>query len=136
MESTVDYRKNVAYKGRIDISDTIAKLVADAVEYSNIALIVTMTMTGFTAGKISNLRPNSPILACCPSNDVAHKVALNFGVRPVISDIYGATDKMIENARKTAIKEFDLKNGDLIVITGGFPIGEANKTNYLRIMEI
>ena len=136
VESTVDYRKNVAYKGRIDISDTIAKLVADAVEYSNIALIVTMTMTGFTAGKISNLRPNSPILACCPSNDVAHKVALNFGVRPVISDIYGATDKMIENARKTAIKEFDLKNGDLIVITGGFPIGEANKTNYLRIMEI
>ncbi|MBR0059524.1 MAG: pyruvate kinase [Methanobrevibacter sp.] len=136
VESTVDYRKNVAYKGTIGISDTIAKLVVDAVEYSNIALIVTMTMTGFTAGKISNLRPNSPILACCPSDDVAQKVALNFGVKPVISDIYGATDKMIENARKTAIKEFNLNKGDLIVITGGFPIGQSKMTNYLRIMKI
>ena len=136
VESTVDYRDKVAYKGTIGISDTIAKLVVDAVEYSKINLIVTMTMTGFTASKISNLRPNSPILACCPSDDVAQKVALNFGVRPVISDIYGATDKMIENARKTAIKEFDLNEGDLIVITGGFPIGKSKMTNYLRIMEI
>ena len=136
VESTIDYRDKVAYKGTIGISDTIAKLVIDAVEYSKINLIVTMTMTGFTASKISNLRPNSPILACCPSDDVAQKVALNFGVRPVISDIYGATDKMIENARKTAIKEFDLNEGDLIVITGGFPIGKSKMTNYLRIMEI
>ena len=136
VESTVDYRDKVAYKGTIGISDTIAKLVVDAVEYSKINLIVTMTMTGFTASKISNLRPNSPILACCPSDDVAQKVALNFGVRQVISDIYGATDKMIENARKTAIKEFDLNEGDLIVITGGFPIGKSKMTNYLRIMEI
>jgi len=136
VESTVDYRSKVAYKGTIGISDTIAKLVVDAVEYSKINLIVTMTMTGFTAGKISNLRPNSLILACCPSNDVAQKVALNFGVKPVISDIYGATDKMIENARKTAIEEFDLNKGDLIVITGGFPIGKSKMTNYLRIMEI
>ena len=26
--------------------------------------------------------------------------------------------------------------GDLIVVTGGFPLGEARKTNYLRIVEI
>ena len=43
---------------------------------------------------------------------------------------------MIENARKMAVNEFELKKGDLIIITGGFPIGEARRTNYLRIMEI
>lgn len=136
VESTIDYSKHPSYKGSIGLSDTIAKLVVDAVEYSNIKLIVAPTMTGFTARKISNLRPNSIILACCPTNHLAEKVALNFGVKPVLTEIYESTDEVIENAKQIAKKEFDLKEGDLIVITGGFPVGEARKTNYLRIMAI
>lgn len=136
VESTIDYSKHVAYKGAIGISDTIAKLVVDAVEYSDIKLIVTTTMTGFTAARISNWRPNSIILACCPSNHIAEKVVLNFGVRPVVTDIYDNTDDMVETARKIAQKEFNLNKGDLIVVTGGFPLGQTRKTNYLRIVEI
>lgn len=136
VESTIDYSKHVAYKGTIGISDTIAKLVVDAVEYSDIKLIVTTTMTGFTARSISNWRPNSIILACCPSSHIAEKVVLNFGVKPIITDIYENTDEMVENAREMAQKEFNLNKGDLIVVTGGFPLGKANKTNYLRIVEI
>lgn len=136
VESTIDYTKHVAYKGRIDISDTIAKLVVDAVEYSNIKLIVTPTMSGFTASKISNLRPNSLILACCPNDKIAEKLVLNFGVKPVITDIYKSTDKIVENAKRIAKEEFNLKEGDLIVVTGGFPLGQTRTTNYLRIMEI
>ena len=135
VESTIDYT-NVTYKGTIGISDTIAKLVVDAVEYTDIKLIVTLTMTGFTASRISNLRPNAIILACCPSNHIAERIVLNYGVKPVITDIYNSTDEMVENSRKIAEKEFNLNKGDLIVITGGFPLGESKKTNYLRIVEI
>lgn len=93
-------------------------------------------MTGFTARKISNLRPNSIILACCPSKHLAEKVVLNYGVKPIITEIYENTDDMVENARKMARKEFNLNKGDLIVVTGGVPLGKANKTNYLKIIEI
>lgn len=136
VESTIDYTKHVSYKGTISISDTIAKMVVDAVEYTDIKLIVTPTMTGFTASRISNLRPNSLIMACCPSSHIAEKVVLNFGVKPVITEIYENTDKMVENARKIAEKVFSLNKGDLIVVTGGFPLGKTKKTNYLRIIEI
>ena len=136
VESTIDYTKHVAYKGTVSISDTIAKLVVGAVEYSDIKLIVTPTMTGLTASRISNLRPNSIILACCPSDHIAEKVVLNFGVKVVVTKIYEDTDEMVENARKIAQKEFDLNKGDLIVVTGGFPLGKTNKTNYLKIVEI
>lgn len=136
VESTIDYTKHVSYKGRIGISDTIAKLVVGAVEYSDIKVIVTPTMTGFTASKISNLRPNSIILACCPSDHIAEKIVLNFGVRPVVTKIYERTDEMVESARKIAKEEFNLNEGDLIVITGGFPLGESKTTNYLRILEV
>ena len=136
VESTIDYTKHFAYKGTVGISDTIARLVVGAVEYSDIKLIVTTTMTGFTASKISNLRPNSIIMACCPSKHIAEKLVLNFGVKPVVTKIYESTDEMVENARAISQKEFNLTKGDLIVVTGGFPLGESRKTNYLRIVEI
>ena len=136
VESTIDYTKHVAYKGSIGISDTIAQMVVGADEYTDIKLIVTPTMSGFTARKISNLRPNSMILACCPSNHIAERVVLNFGVKAIVCDIYESTDEMVESARKMAKKEFNLNDGDLIVVTGGFPLAEARKTNYLRILAI
>ena len=135
IESTTDYSKHPRTDS-FTTSDTIAKLVVDAVDFTDIKLIVTPTMTGFTAFKISNLRPDSIILACCPSGRVSRKTALNFGVRSVIMDIYDTSDEIIENARKIAKKEFLLKNGDLIIVTGGFPLGEARRTNYLRIVEV
>ena len=78
VESTIDYTKHTRYKGTVGISDTIAKLVITAVENSDIKLIVAPTMTGFTARKISNFRPNPLILAICPSKHIAEKVVLNF----------------------------------------------------------
>ena len=136
VESKIDYSKHVSYNGTIGVSDTIAKLVVDAVEFSDIKLIVTTTMTGFTARRISNFRPNSIIMACCPSNHIAEKLVLNFGVKAVVTDLYESTDEMVENARKLAKNEFNLNKGDLIVVTGGFPLGETRKTNFLKIVEI
>ncbi len=136
VESTIDYTKHTAYKRKIGVSDTIAKLVVDAVEYDDIKLIVTTTMTGFTARKISNLRPNSMILACCPSSHIAEKVALNFGVRPIVTEIFDSTDEMVEYAKNVARKVFNLQTGDLIVVTGGFPLGQTRTTNYIRIVEV
>jgi len=136
VESTIDYTKHIAYKGTIGVSDTIAKLVVDAVEYSDIKAVVTPTLTGSSARKISNLRPNTTILACCPSNHIAEKVVLNFGVKTTITKIYENTDEMIENSRKIAQKEFNLNKEDLIVVTGGFPLGKAEETNDIRIVEI
>ena len=61
---------------------------------------------------------------------------MNFGVRPVITDIYENTDEMVESVKKIAKKEFNLNDGDLIVVTGGFPLAKTRKTNSLRIVEI
>ena len=136
VESTIDYSKHTSYKRKIGVSDTIAKLAVDAVEYDDIKAIITTTMTGFTARKISNLRPNCTILACCPTNHIAEKVALNFGVEPVVTEIYSSTDEMVEGAKNIAIQHLQLKPGDLVLITGGFPLGKTRMTNYIRIIEI
>ena len=136
VESTIDYTKHTSYKGTIGISDTIAKLVIAAAEYSDIKLIVTPTMSGFTARKISNFRPNPLILALCPSSHIAEKVVLNFGVKAIVTDVFENMGEMSKKAKEIAQKEFNLNEGDLIVITGGFPLGESKRTNLIKIVEI
>ena len=136
VEESIDYNKHPSYKRKIGISDTIAKLVVDAVLYDNIKAIITTTMTGYTARKISNLRPNCTILACCPSNHIAEKVALNFGVQPIVTPIYDNTDDMVEDTVLRAKKELNLNSGDLVVVTGGFPLGETRATNFIKIVQI
>ena len=100
-------------------------------------------MTGFTARKVSNLRPNCTILACCPSSHVAEKVALNFGVKPIITEIFDDTDAMVEYSRNKAKEVFDLKevaNGKYINTTieeCNFDYSEMSKTtNFVKIIEI
>ena len=137
VESTIDYSEKINYKGKIGISDTIAKLVEESVLYDDIKLIVTATMSGYTARKISNLRPNCTILAVCPSSHIAEKVALNFGVKPVITNIeFKNMEDLVNEAKLLSRNEFNLLSGDKIVITGGFPFGETNNTNFIRIVEI
>ena len=136
VESTIDYTKHTSYKGTIGISDTIAKLVIAAAEYSDIKLIVTPTMSGFTARKISNFRPNPLILALCPSSHIAEKVVLNFGVKAIVTDVFENMGEMSKKAKEIAKKEFNLNKGDIIVITGGFPLGESKRTNLIKIVEI
>ena len=142
LETTTDFiltggERMIEYKGKIGISDTIAKLVDESVLYDDIKLIVTATMSGFTARKISNLRPNCTILAICPSSHIAEKVSLNFGVKPVITDKeFRNMEELVNEARILSKSEFNLSYGDKIVITGGFPFGESNNTNFIRIIEI
>ena len=137
VESTIDYSEEIVYKGKIGISDTIAKLVEESVLYDDIKLIVTATMSGYTARKISNLRPNCTILAICPSSHIAEKVALNFGVKPVITDIeFKSMEELVDEAKLLSQNEFNLVHGDKVVITGGFPFGETSNTNFIRIVEI
>ena len=61
---------------------------------------------------------------------------MNFGVKPVVTEIYESNHDMVENFKKIAQNEFNLDKGDLIVVTGGYPVGEQKKTNYLWIVEI
>lgn len=121
----------------IDITETIAKSVVDSAAMLDVKVIVAATMSGYSARKISNLKPNSLILATCPSSAVARSLALNWGVYSRIVSVYDSTDEIVADAKIRATEFLNLKKGDIIVITGGFPNNTATKkTNFMKIEEI
>lgn len=121
----------------IDVTETIAKSVVDSAMMLDVKLIVAATMSGYSARKISNLKPNCLILATCPSDKVARSLALNWGVYPKVVQIYNSTDEVVADAKVRATEFMNLKKNDIIVITGGFPNNTATKkTNFMKIEEI
>lgn len=136
-EDNYNYDVKLLVKEEIDIPTTIAKSVIESSKILNVKNIVVATMSGNSAVKISNLKPNVPIIAACPTNEVARSLALNFGVYSKVVKEYESTDEIVEDAKRLSIETMDLVKGDIIVITGGFPNNTSNKTtNFMKIEKI
>ena len=136
-ESHVDFEGVFASSREINITETIATSVVESANMLNAKLIVAATMSGYTAKKISNLKPNCPILAACSSEAVARSLALNWGVYPTIVPVYNSTDEVINDSKQKAQEFMPLEEKDIIVITGGFPNNAvARTTNLMKIEQI
>jgi pyruvate kinase len=100
------------------------------------AALVAFTQSGSTAGRVSKYRPRMPILAITTDAVVVGKLMLRWGVYPFQIAGVSSVDKLFPTAAKLS-KELGLaKTDDLIVITGGIPVGVAGSTNLLKVEKV
>lgn len=129
------------YAFDIESLDNITKSIASNVVLSTDALgaklICAATISGRTARVISNLKPDAPVLALCPDEKTGRRLALNWGVYAGILPYLPLTDEVLLQSVDKAKEFMELNEGDLIVITGGFPNTETKRiTNLMKIEEI
>ncbi|ADZ20087.1 Pyruvate kinase [Clostridium acetobutylicum EA 2018] len=135
-ESQIDYTKALnERKGEIitKISDAISLAACSTAAELKAAAIITATQSGITARMVSKFRPTCPIIAVTPHDDVARRLALNFGITPITSEKVVSTDELISVSIKRALNENLIKKGDLVVVVAGVPVGESGTTNMLKI---
>lgn len=96
---------------------------------------VAYTKTGSTARRLSRDRPHTPVIAATPDQTVARRLALFWGVRPVVTEDITHFHDMIEKADLLA-KDHGGADGDRIIILAGYPFGRPGKTNTLKISRI
>jgi pyruvate kinase len=116
------------------IATSIAISVAYTAIQTKIDLIIVPTISGKTAKYLSKFRPNAPILALTSTDHNAKALQLHSGVEPIEFELVPDTETVVREAVKVAKKDYGLKPGDRVIITGGFPIG--NPTNGMRIIDI
>ena len=129
------------YAFDIESLDNITKSIASNVVISTDALgaklICAATISGRTARVISNLKPDAPILALCTDEKTGRRLALNWGVYAGTLPYLPSTDDVLLQSVEKAKEFMELNEGDLIVITGGFPNTETKRiTNLMKIEEI
>lgn len=99
----------------------------------NASAIITATASGYTAISVSKFRPKAPVIAATHSEQVMRKLSLTWGVYPVKTEKMKATDEVIEQSVQKALAENYIKNGDLVVVTAGVPVGVAGSTNLIKV---
>ncbi|MBE5872366.1 MAG: pyruvate kinase [Lachnospiraceae bacterium] len=102
----------------------------------NAAAILTVTMSGFTAGMISKYKPICPIIACSVNPRVCRQLNLAWGVTPILIEKEDNTEDLFDSAIRQAEKNGYVKKGDTVIITAGVPLGISGKTNMLKVMEV
>lgn len=100
------------------------------------ALIGIFTITGSTALLMSKYRPATPIAGLSPNVESLQRMALYYGVYPILTENRKYFEEMVAAAEKK-IKKLDMaKSGDTVVFTAGLPIGTSGTTNSLQIRRI
>ena len=85
---------------------------------------------------VSKYRPEAPIVAVTTQDRTLRRLALTWGVTPVKGEQASSTDEMFDYAPQGGVKSGLVKEGDLVVITAGVPLGRSGSTNLLKVDQI
>ena len=117
-------------------ADAIAIAARDMGETLEIKAIVAWTSTGATAFRIARERVGPPIIALTPYVDTARRLAIVWGVHPVVTKDAEDIDDMVDRALASAEEEGFAIHDDRIIVIGGIPFGERGGTNMMRLAQI
>ncbi|MCM3702965.1 pyruvate kinase [Paenibacillus macerans] len=138
-ESGLEYREIFIKQSNAQqttVTEAISQAVANSALELNAKAIITSTETGYTARMVSKYRPKAPIIAVTTEDQTLRRLALNWGVTPVKGEVASSTDEMFDKAMKGGLDSGVVKEGDLVVITAGVPLGRSGSTNLIKIGQI
>ena len=122
--------------GNEAISDAIGEATYHISEYLNPRAIVTTTLSGYTARRVARERPRTQILCFTPSPVTYRRMALVWGVIPLLVSEFTTIDEMLSIITKTALREGLVASGDTLIVIAGVPFGVGGQTNLLKIHQV
>ena len=113
------------------IAGVISRAACNAANELKASAIICSTQTGATAKRVSQCRPDCPIIAITPCEKTAKKLALAFGVFPIVADEMSTTDEKMHKSVEATKNAGFVQTGDTVVVAAG--IGQAGTTNILKV---
>jgi len=138
-EQDINYRGRMKSRTEIDTMDittAISHATCTTAMDLQAAAIITVTISGFTAGMIAKYKPQCPIIACSVSPGICRQLNLYWGVTPVWIKRENCAEDLFEKAVHAAEEAGYIKKGDRVVLTAGVPLGVSGNTNMIRVVEV
>jgi pyruvate kinase len=125
-------------------SDFQIKNTLDAISHSACAMaidvqakaIVVCSVSGITARMVSRFRCPVDIIGMTTDERIWRRLALSWGVTPVLAEKVSSMDVMFYHAVKSAKNVFNIKNGETVVVTGGPINGQHGNTNTIKVEQV
>ena len=99
----------------------------------NAKAIVVCTHTGLTARMVSRFRPSIPIIGLTTSEKAFRKLALSWGVVPMMMEKFDSVDVLFYFAKQAAKTSGLAKKGERVVLTGGTPTDHGGNSSLISI---
>ena len=131
--------KNYGYLQQIEpnpsneVTEAVAQASITMANHLNAAAIISLTETGFTSRLISKYRPESPIFAITTNHRVMQRLAMNWGVLPMLYQGTGDDEDKIQFAIGHARAKGYVQSGDLLILTAG-NTRQAGSTDLIRVL--
>ena len=111
----------------------VTKAAAEVGAIVGAKFLVTFTQSGDSARRISRLRSAIPIIAITPEEGTYNRLALSWGVEPLVTPMVKHTDEMVLQADKMLIDGKRAAIGEPVIIVAGSPPGIPGSTNAMRV---
>jgi len=118
------------------ISNVIGEATFHISEALKPAAIITTTLSGYTARRVAKERPQTPIICMTPSEKTFRRMALVWGVLPLLVQEFESIDEMISVTIRAAHDAGLIHRGDVVVIIAGVPFGIVGQTNLLKVHRV
>lgn len=138
-EKDINYVKkfNEASQGEIlNVTNAISHATCTTAHDLGATAIITVTKSGGTARMISKFRPKYPIVGCTTTDRVYRQLGLSWGVIPIMIKEESNSDDLFAHSVEAAQKAGIVKNGELVVITAGVPLGISGTTNMMKVQVV
>ncbi len=133
--------QSIDFKSRFHSNQFEIHNIIDAISHAtcgmaidiNAKAIVACSLSGGTVRLVSRFRPPMDILGITTNKKTWRKLALSWGVTPMMCEELPSTEVLFYTAKKLAQNAFNLQPGDRIVITGGVTNGTSGNTNLIKV---
>ena len=133
--------QRIDYKKWFSTSEFRIKNNLDAISHATCAMsidvnakgIVVCSVSGTTARMVSRFRCPVDIIGMTTDKKAWRKLALSWGITPMLSEKFNSMDVMFYKAMACARMALNLHPGDNVVLTGGTINGQSGNTNTIKV---
>jgi pyruvate kinase len=115
------------------VGEAISNAACDIAEALHAAALIVPTFSGGSALAMARLRPRRPIVAITHGDRVARRLALEWGVVPLIIEECVDVEQLWRRSLEAACEAGLLEAGDRVVITAGTNVNIPGSTNVIKV---
>jgi pyruvate kinase len=133
MEIVTYFHRQEGVLSSTSISNSISRAATNIAYSLSASAIITATFSGSSAKQIAKYRAPAMVIAATPEPSTLRQMSIVWGVYPILIPPATDTDTMMKMVVTYATEGKLLKDGDIVVITSGAPIGVSGTTNIIKV---
>lgn len=120
-------------RAELAMEQSVAQSACLLAEELNAVAVLCLTRSGTTARLLSQCRPTMPVIAMTDHVPTAPRAAMYWGVESIVIRTPHDTQSAMHILKEAALARGIGSPGNTVIITGGHPLTQRSRTNFIKV---